>query len=69
MTDEELISVGRVIGAFSSGSYDQGFEEGYRAGLEEVNKERLHLIDRGLSDFDILYEFRVWLDAKLKEKP
>jgi hypothetical protein len=34
MTDDELKSVGRVIGAFSSGSYAQGFEAGYRAGLE-----------------------------------
>ena len=70
MTDEELKSIGRVIGAFSSGSYEQGFQAGYRAGLEEVLKdfcERCNNKDVAITD--IVDGHIGWLDAKLKEQP
>ena len=69
MTDEELKSVGRVIGAFSSGSYEQGFQAGYRAGLEEsLNDFCARCNNKGISITDIVDGYIDFIDAKLKEQ-
>lgn len=68
MTDDELKSVGRVIGAFSSGSYAQGFEAGYRAGLEKTRNTFVD-IQRKKMAVDACELFGQWLDAKLGEQP